>query len=99
MPKIWNLNRDGKKIPKDAVYVGRPTQWGNRYSHLPGKAPVLVDTRHDAVAQHREWFYADEQTGYRARVRRELRGKDLVCFCTPYECHATTLLEYANGDD
>ena len=29
MPKVWN-KRD-PKTPKEAVYVGRPTKWGNPY--------------------------------------------------------------------
>jgi hypothetical protein len=34
-----------------------------------------------------------------AAIRRELRGKDLACWCKPGEpCHADVLLELANGD-
>lgn len=29
MPKVWN-KRD-PNVPKDAVYVGRPTKWGNPF--------------------------------------------------------------------
>lgn len=31
-------------------------------------------------------------------VRRELRGKDLACWCAPgVDCHADVLIEVANG--
>jgi hypothetical protein len=33
-------------------------------------------------------------------VRRELRGRDLYCFCKPGEpCHADVLIEVANRDE
>jgi len=28
----------------------------------------------------------------------ELRGKDLVCWCSPLPCHADVLLELANAE-
>ncbi len=35
-----------------------------------------------------------------ADVKRELRGKSLMCYCPLDEpCHADILLEIANGDD
>jgi hypothetical protein len=33
------------------------------------------------------------------RLREELRGKDLVCWCAPQRCHADVLLKYANEED
>jgi hypothetical protein len=51
-----------------------------------------------AAAAFRPWAYAPERAAYRERVRRELRGKDLVCWCKPGKpCHADVLLEIANG--
>ena len=32
MPKVYNKRRSSE-IPKGAVYVGRPTQWGNPFSN------------------------------------------------------------------
>ncbi len=37
-------------------------------------------------------------TAYRQRVRDELRGKSLACWCRPDDpCHADVLLDIANG--
>jgi len=33
-----------------------------------------------------------------AAAKRELRGKDLVCFCAPNACHGDVLIEVANGE-
>lgn len=99
MPKIWNLHRDRKRIPADAVYVGRPTMFGNRYSHIPGKAPIIVASRGEAVVSYAEWLQEPEQEALRATIRKELRGKDLVCWCAPHRCHAEVLMEVANAGD
>jgi hypothetical protein len=37
-----------------------------------------------------------ENEALRNRVKKELRGKHLVCFCAPKACHADTLLRIAN---
>jgi hypothetical protein len=31
-------------------------------------------------------------------IKRELKGKDLVCFCKPQQCHGDILLKIANDD-
>lgn len=73
------------------IYVGRPGPWGNPF-HV-GKH----GTRAEAIALYREWLLA--QPALVARARRELRGRDLECWCAPLPCHADVLLEIANGED
>lgn len=79
--------------PPGAVYVGRPTQWGN---------PFVVGrdgTQGECVALYRDWLlYAPECAALRARARRDLRGRDLVCWCAPKPCHADVLIELANAE-
>ena len=88
---VLNFYHIGKVIPDGAVYVGRGrgSTWGNPFEI--GKD----GDRAEVVAKHREWFYAQPELV--ARARRELRGRDLVCFCAPALCHADTLAEAANG--
>ena len=94
MPKVWN-KRD-PKCPKDAVYVGRPTKWGNPYSHLPSAlAEYRVATREEAIERYRQWFMFSDLRNQ--TYLNELRGKDLVCWCAPKACHADILLELANS--
>lgn len=96
MPEV--LNRRGP-LPVDlrnAVYVGRPSKWGNPFSHLSGTlAQYKVESRDEAVSAHRWWFLWNAELVKAAR--RELRGKDLICWCKPKSCHADILLEVANA--
>lgn len=88
MPKVLNKRFD--KIPPDAVYVGRPSKWGNPYSI--GKD----GNREDVIAKYKKWLMAQDQLPLLFCLS-ELRGKDLVCWCAPLPCHADVLLELANA--
>lgn len=85
-------------MPADAVYVGRPTKWGNPFvvSLAPGASDAERRTAHAAsVARYRSWL--STQTALCGAARRELRGRDLVCWCPlDLPCHAEVLLEMVN---
>lgn len=86
MPRVWNKRHKG--IPKDAVYVGRPTEWGNPYL-------IGVDgTREEVVEKFRQSVLKEPE--YIDLIKIKLKGKDLVCWCAPKACHADILLEIAN---
>lgn len=92
-PKVWNHRQ--KDIPDGAVYVGRPTKFGNPFSHLTAsKAEFRVETRDEAVDEYEKWLLAQPELV--ALVRAKLRGRDLVCWCAPQRCHAEVLLKVAN---
>lgn len=94
MPKVLNKHRD--ILPPDAVYCGRGSKWGNKWSHIDSRsATYKVATREEAVECHRKDFLADEAKQQMAK--KELRGKDLVCFCKPLACHCDIYLEVANA--
>jgi hypothetical protein len=61
------------------------------------KAVYKVDTREEAVAAYKDWISHPDRAFLYYKVREELVGKDLVCFCAPKPCHADVLLEIANG--
>ncbi len=86
MPRVLNKRRD--PIPPDAVYVGRPSKWGNPF--FVGTA----GTREEVIDMYRE--YITEMMRAHPGDIEELRGKDLVCWCAPLPCHADVLLELAN---
>ena len=48
------------------------------------------------VRAYARWIAQPEQTGLFKRVRRELRGKYLVCHCGLFGCHAEILAVIAN---
>ena len=83
------LNKHFHAIPRDAVYVGRGSPFGNPFR-------IGVDGRRDQViAKFERWL--ETQPELIEKIKRELRGKDLVCFCAPSYCHAEILMEIANG--
>jgi hypothetical protein len=95
VPRVLNQRTHGR--PAAAVYVGRPSPWGNPFSHLPGTlAQYHVPTRAAAIAAYEAWLLAQPEMV--ARVKRELAGRDLVCWCYPSACHAEVLLRVANQE-
>ena len=92
--RIQRRRTRGWKMPKGAVYVGRPTKWGN-----PMRVGMYRDfTRADAVEHFKRWVNGQEAlnatewgNGYGAElkeaIRRELRGKSLACWCHLCERH------------
>lgn len=79
------------------VYCGRPSKWGNPFSHKPSSiAEHKVATREEAIAKHREVVLSSPTL--QAAIRAELRGKVLACWCWDTQaCHCDTLLEIANS--
>lgn len=88
--RIQRRRTKGWRMPKNAVYVGRPSIFGNPF---PGDLP-----------QFKRWLAGQVRgAGGLRRIAlidrlRELRGKDLACWC-PLDkpCHADVLLEIANA--
>ncbi len=87
IPQVWN-KRD-RHTPPDAVYVGRPTKWGNPF--VIGKD----GTRKQVISRYEDWVCAGIEVGDLNLA--ELRGKDLVCWCAPLACHGDVLLRLANA--
>ena len=114
--RIQRKRTKGWRMPDGAVYVGRPTKWGNPFS-IGGYFTVgngrgkigfawlqalsfeyadsnfaLIETAKQAVDYYRRYV-----TNYPPRDIKELRGKDLACWCAlDQPCHADVLLEIAN---
>ncbi len=84
--RVFNRYRDA---PSDAVYIGRGSPFGNPF--VIGK-----DGNRDEVCDKFERSIA-HKPALIARIKRELRGKNLVCFCAPQRCHGETLLRIANS--
>jgi len=83
-----------KREPFD-VYIGRPSKWGNPFSHQDGTlAEFKVGTRDEAVDAYAEWIKT--QPDLLASLH-ELRGKVLGCWCAPKRCHGDVLVVLANG--
>lgn len=88
MPKLYNARKVGR--PNGPVYIGRPSEWGNPFPFGPGV------TREESIRLFEEWFVKDAERV--ARAKRLLKGKDLVCWCTPKPCHGEVLMRIANEE-
>lgn len=97
--RIQRRRTKGWAMPEGAVYVGRPTKFGNPYA--VGEVNPITDeerTREESVRLYRlsvtQWW----PPTFLDTVRNELAGKDLACWCRLDEaCHADVLLDIANG--
>ena len=86
------------KKDKYDVYIGRPSKWGNCFTHLThlDGPTVIVDTREEAISRYEEWLM--EQPELLAQVKTELKGKVLACWCAPLSCHGDVLSRIANEE-
>ena len=77
-------------MPPNAVYVGRPTIFGNPFE-------IGRDGNRDEVCDKFEAWIAGRPRLIEA-AKRQLKNKDLVCWCAPARCHAQTLMRIANEE-
>lgn len=87
-------------LPPNHVYVGRAfyrngwelpcSRWAN---------PFIVEANdHDhskACAKYKEYILKQNQSTIQANLK-QLKGKTLVCWCKPKNCHADFLAEMAD---
>ena len=101
--RIQRRRSKGWKMPDNTAYVGRPGPWGNPF--IVGKHGTQAECV-DLFRKMLGGFWCltmdnidDQEASYdhiKAHIR-ELRGKNLACWCregTP--CHADVLIEAAN---
>jgi len=105
MPKrIQRKRTRGWRMPANTVYVGRPTKWGNPYLVNEFKAAKMINWHYACCSDVAViMFKKDLEYGILGvtpeDVWRDLRGKNLACWCPLGEpCHADVLLELANKD-
>lgn len=73
------------------VYVGRPSKWGNPYSHKKGtQAKYLVKTREEAIQKYEEWIRGQTEL---LEQLDELEDKIISCWCSPLSCHGDVLVK------
>ncbi len=89
------VNKKGHVPTPDDVYIGRPSKWGNPFSHLTGTlAEYKVSSREEAIDKYREWILQQPEL---MACLPELQGKTLVCWCSPQACHGEVLAEMVDG--
>lgn len=115
--RIQRKRTRGWRLPPNTVIVSRPTKWGNPFvSHGDGATMVpsiAVGCFRSLLEKEKAWFSVPlpwpagkipAQLTTVEDVKRELRGKDLACWCPLTDsqgnlvpCHADILLEIANS--
>jgi len=107
MPKRIHRERTkGWRLPPNTVCVTRPGKWGNPFYPGSGYSMGYFDadmqmvlppaTPENCVKWYRKHIEVDQRL--RAEAKKDLRGKNLACWCKVGEpCHADVLLEIANG--
>jgi hypothetical protein len=85
-----------RREPYD-VYIGRPSQWGNPFSHKRGADAFVVGSRDEAIEAYRRWLWKRIEIEGETFVRAlaELHGKTLGCWCAPKRCHGEILVAAA----
>ena len=92
-----------QKTPND-IYVGRGSDLGNPYTHLPNHftlAKWIVSSREEAIELYKKWlsFRLSEKDSNQRRMLGKLVKKaqngdvNLVCYCKPNSCHADHIKE------
>jgi hypothetical protein len=111
--RIQLSRKRGWRKPDGVVSVGRGTRWGNPFKldgtidaryvnedvrdRLKARPVCGEMSAREAVAAFRLNLLRGELSFSLDDVRRELRGRDLACWCKPGEpCHADELIWYAN---
>ncbi|MGX4658052.1 DUF4326 domain-containing protein [Micromonospora sp. SCSIO 07396] len=89
--RIQRRRTAGWRMPAGAVYVGRPTRYGNPYQP---DTPTAAD-RATAIDRYRQWLIL--RLDLITAARRDLTGRDLACWCPlDQPCHADVLLSIIN---
>lgn len=82
------INKYTSPTPKGAVYIGRPSKFGNPFEI--GKD----GDRSQVLQKYKEWLKTQPEL-IRA-IKEECKGKVLVCFCKPKACHGDLIFHIAN---
>lgn len=80
------LNKHHGNIPKDAIFIGRGSIWGNPF-------PITeIDTRDIVVEKYKRWLRHKILTRQITLEQlASLHNKDFVCYCSPKACHGDVL--------
>ena len=87
MARVYHCRRIPDGV--EAVYVGRPSKFGNPFV-------MKNEAEREIVVQRYEQWLRAERPDLIEAAKKELRGRNLSCWCSPRHCHADVLLRIAN---
>ncbi len=98
-----NIDIVNIKVDKCDTYIGRPTIWGNPYSHKKTGtlASFVTSTRSGAIEKYKKYILQRlvSEPNLRVAFDMEIRNKVLGCWCKPASCHGDVLKEIAEQVD
>lgn len=110
--KGFNLQDHSKALNGlECVVVARPTKWGNPFKiGRPYPAPCEAVRNFKSMITTHGWWIPVPMPWPKGMVptcdattlqdvKKELRGKNLACWCKDSPCHADVLLELANEEE
>lgn len=90
--RVQLLRTKGWRKPENTVVVSRPSKWGNPFAGESNS----VDRAY-VTGLFRDYLNLPEKAEFVTKIKKELRGKNLACWCPLGQpCHADVLLEIAN---
>jgi hypothetical protein len=90
--RIQRKRTKGWKMPENTVSVTRPGKFGNPY-----KVDEKNGMDRELAYESFRLLYCQDHPEFVEMVKRELKGKNLACFCPlNKKCHADILLKIAN---
>ena len=90
--RIQRKRIKGYRFPEGAIYIGRWSKWGNAFKKERYGRGGAVDMFQNYIG------HPNSPLGFEPEEIEELRGKDLMCWCSLDEaCHGDVLLRIANG--
>jgi hypothetical protein len=95
--RIQRKRTKGWRMPAGAVYVGRPSRWGNPIELPAGAMPEQRAAAVRDFEKYALWKIGISEAERDAMIPA-LRGKDLACYCRlDQPCHADVWLKLANA--
>lgn len=93
--RVQLSRKKGWRMPANTVKVDRTTPFGNKFRNDDDPSPYV------SIREFEKWLRSPKGEGRKLglRVRKELPGKNLACWCAlDGPCHADVLLEFANAE-
>jgi len=79
------------KTDRYTHYIGRPSPFGNPFSHKPSKyVAVQVQDRAEAIRRFEEW--ARKSPAVLEAIKALPEDAVLGCWCKPLDCHGDVII-------
>ena len=111
--RIQRKRSKGWRKPSNTVNVTRPGKWGNQFdlkteenklymerepSGLTRSKKEIAEVEEQARINAVQFFKSSLSIADKALIKKELKGKNLMCWCKEGEpCHGDILLKIANS--